>query len=230
MNQNSLLDDFGDFSDWFEVRNISGASINLDGWHATDDAGDLDKWTFPAVELEADEHLLVFASNRDQAVTTAPLHTNFRLSAGGEHLALVRPDLVVEHAYSPAFPTQFTDVSFGLSADPQTQGFFVTPTPGAPNTSLPVADPNVEVVINEIFYHPASGDPLEEYIELFNFGTSPVDLVGWQFINGVEFVFPSTSLAAGAYLVVAADVATFQTNRPGVTNVVGGCQPLSTVR
>ncbi|NIP93009.1 MAG: hypothetical protein GWO24_05935, partial [Akkermansiaceae bacterium] len=43
------------------------------------------------------------------------LHTNFRLTSGGEYLALVRPDgTTVEHHYAPAYPLQVQDVSYGL--------------------------------------------------------------------------------------------------------------------
>ena len=81
-----------------------------------------------------------------------------------------------------------------------------------------------QVVINEIMYHPASENPLEEYIELHNRGTNAVDLSGWRFVNGVDFTFPpGTSLGAGKYLVVAASLSNFQAKYsfPLVTNVIG---------
>ncbi|MBE0544796.1 MAG: lamin tail domain-containing protein [Verrucomicrobia bacterium] len=77
------------------------------------------------------------------------------------------------------------------------------------------------VVISEIMYHPASEDVREEFIELHNAGTTNVSLLGWRFSKGVQFTFPSVSLAAGDYLVVAADVTTFTNKYHGVTNVVG---------
>jgi hypothetical protein len=80
----------------------------------------------------------------------------------------------------------------------------------------------VAVTLNEIMYHPVSENPLEEFIELLNRGSAPVNLKGWRFSDGVEFTFPDITLAGGAFLVVAADPATFQTKYPGVTNVIGG--------
>jgi len=47
-------------------------------------------------------------------------------------------------------------------------------------------------------------------------------LTGWRISRGVDFTFPSVTLAAGAYLVVAADMAAFNAKYPGVANVVGG--------
>jgi len=78
------------------------------------------------------------------------------------------------------------------------------------------------VVINEIMYHPSSERTDEEYLELLNIGTRNVDLTGWQLKRGVDFTFPNRTLAPGAYLVVAADVAAFAQRYPLVTPVVGG--------
>lgn len=63
-----------------------------------------------------------------------------------------------------------------------------------------------EVVINEIHYQP--DDELgSEFIEIYNNGANPVALGGWQLADAVTFTFPQQDLAAGAYLVVAADPA-----------------------
>lgn len=77
------------------------------------------------------------------------------------------------------------------------------------------------VVLSEIMYHPAGGDVRQEYVELYNRGDAPADLAGWKFTKGITYSFDGGSLAAGAYLVVAADTAVFAQNHPGVSNVVG---------
>jgi len=81
------------------------------------------------------------------------------------------------------------------------------------------------VVINEIMYHPAPAIPEDkrrEWIELHNPGTNTVDLSGWRFDQGVDYTFPAnTTLAPGAYLVVAANRASFQAEFPAVANVLG---------
>ena len=86
------------------------------------------------------------------------------------------------------------------------------------------------VLINEIMYHPASGNLNESYVELFNPGPGAADLSGWQFTKGFHFVFPAnTVIASGAYLVVAADATAFAAKYPGVTNFVAGwTAPMST--
>ena len=93
-----------------------------------------------------------------------------------------------------------------------------------PPDDVPFASASVAAlpIISEIMYHPQSDDDREEYIELFNPGPTAIDLTGWRFTDGVDFVFPSVTVAGGEYLVVAADVAAFAAKYPDVSNVVGG--------
>ena len=108
------LDRDGDHSDWIELYNSTGATVNLGGWHLTDDVEDLTKWTLPATNLGPGKFLLVFASGKNRAVPGVEPHTNFQLDSTGEYLALVRPDgVTVEFAYAPTFPPQEPDISFG---------------------------------------------------------------------------------------------------------------------
>ncbi|MGJ8696916.1 MAG: CotH kinase family protein [Verrucomicrobiaceae bacterium] len=113
-NSGILTDEDGDTSDWIEIHNPTTADIDLAGWHLTDDALNLVQWTFPATNLASGEHLIVFASGKDRAISGAELHTNFKLSADGEYLALVSPAPVVTSEFN--FPSQVIDISYGLTA------------------------------------------------------------------------------------------------------------------
>ncbi len=115
-NRDGLLDEDGDSSDWIEVQNQGAVTVNLDGWHLSDDSEELRKWGFPPTELLPGEYLLVFASGKDRATAGSQLHTNFRLDKGGEFLGLVEPGGVEPiHAYAPAYPPQRTGISYGFS-------------------------------------------------------------------------------------------------------------------
>jgi hypothetical protein len=62
------------------------------------------------------------------------LHTSFRLSSAGERLALLNAQGVVQDEYAPTYPPQRADVSYGhAEGAPNRNGYFVAPTPGAPN-------------------------------------------------------------------------------------------------
>lgn len=112
-NTSGIRDQDGDRSDWIELRNTDAVAVNLAGWHLTDDAQDLDKWTLPAVNLAAGAYLTIFASGKDRSALGQELHTNFQLSTAGEYLALVMPDGVnVADSFAP-YPAQLDDVSYG---------------------------------------------------------------------------------------------------------------------
>jgi hypothetical protein len=130
-NGGPLLDEDGDSSDWIEIFNPGTALVNLLDWSLTDDAANLTKWRFPATNLGPNCYLLVFASGKDRATNGAPLHTNFKLNAAGEYLALVQPDgVTIASEFAPLFPPQRKGVSFGLAGG---NVYFPTPSPGAAN-------------------------------------------------------------------------------------------------
>jgi hypothetical protein len=94
---------------------------------------------------------VVFASGAEDAVIGGELHTGFSLAAGGEYLALVEPDgVTVADHYSPMYPPQVTDVSYGIGLGSGRRGFLEAPTPGAANTPA-VSDPVVFSLASRAF-------------------------------------------------------------------------------
>src|SRR5439155_3238189 len=114
-NTHTLADEDGAFEDWIEIYNAGSNPVNLGGWYLTDNANELTKWRFPGTNLNASGFLVVFASAKQRDMPGAPLHTNFKLSATGEYLALVQPDgVTIATEFAPTFPRQVPDVSFGF--------------------------------------------------------------------------------------------------------------------
>lgn len=121
-NGGTLNDGAGNSSDWIELYNAGPGPVDLSGWSLTDTASDPTKWRFPAgTTLAQNGYLIVFASgsDRDSYVDAGGfLHTNFRLSAGGEYLALIEPDgTTVKSEFAPVYPAQFGDISYGTFAE-----------------------------------------------------------------------------------------------------------------
>jgi len=113
-NASTLADEDGSFEDWIEIHNPGTTTVSLAGWYLTDSGADLRKWQFPATNLNGGGFLVVFASNKNRRVPGQPLHTDFKLSPSGEYLALVEPDgATIATEFAPAYPQQFTDVSYG---------------------------------------------------------------------------------------------------------------------
>ena len=116
-NRSVLADEDGDFSDWLEIHNPTSESVSLAGWSLTDDAEERQKWPLPEATLVAGDYQVVFASGKDRQSPESSWHTNFRLRAEGEFLALVDPSGEISHEYSPQYPQQSSDVAFGLISD-----------------------------------------------------------------------------------------------------------------
>jgi hypothetical protein len=141
VNNTTLADEDGTYSDWIELYNSSTNTLNLGGWYLADSATNLTHWQFPSTNLAPNRFLVVFASNKDRRVAGAPLHTNFKLSGSGEYLALVQPDGVTKASeFAPAYPQQYADISYGYvmtaaGAMTGTATYLYPPTPGAWNNS-----------------------------------------------------------------------------------------------
>ncbi|MBI4648807.1 MAG: CotH kinase family protein [Bacteroidia bacterium] len=65
-NGELLCDEDGDFEDWLELFNSSGAPVNLQGYFLSDKPDSLNKWSFPNVVIEPDGYLTLFASGKDR--------------------------------------------------------------------------------------------------------------------------------------------------------------------
>ncbi|UCD51442.1 MAG: lamin tail domain-containing protein [Phycisphaerales bacterium] len=162
------------YPDWIEIYNGGDQTIDLAGWYLTDDPNALEKWACPSVRIEPGEVFLVFASGIQEAEhpenwpyrdAEGYCHTNFKLDADGEYLALVGPDLQVAHHYGSAtgdpnerhIPALRADLSYGLYSNQEQ--YFAEPSPGQLNRSGYAA-----VSEEPAFSHPAG--PFADYILL----------------------------------------------------------------
>ena len=114
-NSITIADDEGEFDDWVELYNLSNHPIVLDGLYLSDNPNNLTKWQFPAIQLEIPraDYLMVWC---DEDESQLALHTNFKLSAGGEFVIITATngtdivDLI-------EFDALGTDVSYGRFPD-----------------------------------------------------------------------------------------------------------------
>jgi hypothetical protein len=140
VNSRTLADEDGAYPDWLELYNAGANTVNLDQWCLTDSASTPAKWRFPATNLPPYSYLLVFASGKDRAVPGAPLHTSFKLAGSGQYLALLEPDgQTVAFEYSPRYPAQQSDVSYGLGMVPGLTAY-LAPTGATARILVPTND------------------------------------------------------------------------------------------
>jgi hypothetical protein len=137
-NGSTITDPAGEYDDWIELYNPTSNPITLTGRYLTDKKDNLKKYQFtqPNLILNPNEYLLIWC---DEQQTQQGIHTNFKLSAGGEFIALVEID-GVSIIDSLSFGPQTTDISFGRLPDGASKWIFMTPTPGATNNIVSVDD------------------------------------------------------------------------------------------
>ncbi|MCC6435956.1 MAG: CotH kinase family protein [Acidimicrobiales bacterium] len=131
-NSTGIQDTDGTFPDWVELTNPGSTPVDLAGWSLSDSASNPSMWTFPAVTLPAGGTIVVFADGKDIKTDPARLHTNFKLSAGGEYLGLYRPDGSLAGDFAPQYPAQTADRSYGIDSNGEAR-YFSTPSPGVRN-------------------------------------------------------------------------------------------------
>jgi hypothetical protein len=125
-------DEPGDYPDWFEIYNPGSEAVDLSGLYLTDDLSDPTPFQIPdGLSIPASGYLLFYA---DDDTEQGDQHTSFKLSAGGEDLALFGSDgATVIDSYT--FGQQTTDVAEGRCPDGgETWAFVTNATPGASNS------------------------------------------------------------------------------------------------
>lgn len=131
------INEFGTAEDWFEIYNPNDAEVVMEAgrWFVSD-AGPSNptKYQMPQVTIPAKGFLVVWCDNMNTVQTQ--IHTNFALSAAGEHLVIYYsgPDaefVVDDHLYGQQAVPGASEGRFPDGTD--TWILFPTPTPGGPN-------------------------------------------------------------------------------------------------
>ena len=158
-NETGLKDEDGQLADWIEIENTGSEAVSLEGWTLTDNLNRPRKWDFPAVSLPAGERRTIFATRKDRSGPEGEWHTNFRLSAPGETLAIFMPDGETAADQIEAAP-QFDDISFGRDGVTGHVGYLDRVTPDETNGSLVYSGP----VISDVSYAPVPLMPGDDVV------------------------------------------------------------------
>jgi len=123
-------DQDGEFDDWIELYNLSSEDIDISGYFLTDSKNEFTKWKLPVgTKIAKNGYLIVWADG--DSTTQAGLHTNYKLSALGETILLLTPEMnVIEEVKYPA-----TDLQQSWARMPNGTGDFIwsAPTFGVEN-------------------------------------------------------------------------------------------------
>ena len=205
-NGSTVADAAGDYADWIELYNTGAQAVSLAGCGLSDDAAEPFQWVFPAVTIDPGAILLVWASDKDSTDPAGALHTNFKISAGGETLHLTLPDgSTTSEAPAQALAE---DQSYGRSSDGGTNWtIFTSPTPGALNQPPAAATVAInEVMASNTWAHADGTGEYPDWIELHNTTGASVSLAGWGLSDDaddpLQWTFPAVEIEAGGYLIV----------------------------
>ncbi|MEN8773562.1 MAG: CotH kinase family protein [Akkermansiaceae bacterium] len=192
-NQNGLLDEDGDSSDWIEIHNPGSGEINLSGWTLTDDRSNSTKWSFPDITISPNQYIIAFASGKDRSIPDQQLHTNFKLSSSGEYLALISPSREVVSEYD--FPPQESDFSYGIA----TAGSHVVLISENAQARALVPDQNFD---DHIGTNWRTNDPLfdDSTWQAGNLGVGLERSNGFQNEIGIDILNTSWGINASVYL------------------------------
>ncbi|MCQ2959349.1 MAG: Ig-like domain-containing protein [Bacteroidales bacterium] len=136
-NSKTQMDpDFYKYKDWVELYNPSSSSVDLSGYYLTDNKDKPRKWQIPSGKsIPSKGYLLIYCDGED--VVGKAMHTNFKLSSGGDKLFLYSPTMFLEDSVKIA--SVETDYTYGRLTDGTgAWGLLSKPTPGAANVSTTV--------------------------------------------------------------------------------------------
>ncbi len=133
-----------DFPDWIEIYNTGDTPIDMGGWYVTDDLSDSVKYQLPTDDpglttVPGHGYLLLICDGTGEG-----LHTNFKLSSGGEAVGISADGITLKEGYTYCdtgcdVPNPPTDFSCGRDGDGAATwiifdpGTSRPPTPGASN-------------------------------------------------------------------------------------------------
>ncbi len=199
---NEWMADPANGPDWFEVYNSTNLPVDLNGVTLSDDPSIAGFTQFRAAPLSFAGPNGFIQWIADGNPDAGRNHVSFSLDAGGDSLRLYSTNgtnFVLVDAI--AFGQQLLGVSEGrlLDGEATFAAFPGSATPGAPNAVL---EPSL--VISEVLTH--TDAPLEDAVELFNRGSSPVNVGGWFLSNSRDnlkkFRLPdNTVVPAGGHVV-----------------------------
>ncbi len=92
-NDSHGSDEDGDFDDWIEIFNPADVDQDISGYYLSDSKKNPAKWQFPEGTIIGKKDYLIVWADGDSLQTG--LHTNYKLSADGENVVLLDPELNV---------------------------------------------------------------------------------------------------------------------------------------
>lgn len=204
--------------EFIEILNNGPGVQDMTGWYVLDDDNGHDPCLLEGT-LQPGEYLVVagriddFTDRYPESIASLnpnPFNSDvsgqgFGLGDDGDGVRLFRPgtpddQLVDGHAFGP----QSEEIPFGFRPEIADAPEYLTfPTPGVSNDATAVFSP---ICINE-FQTTSAGGGIDDWIELYNRGTTTVDIGGWHLSDSTaqptKYQFaPGTTMPPGSFLTL----------------------------
>ena len=216
-NGSAVQDENGEFSDWFEVANVSGQSVNLRGYKIAQEATHvLQYFEFPDHTLAPGERTIVFATNTSKNNFGYTYHAPFKISSAGDTLILFNPhDHAIQTINVPALSSNQSyaevDGKWIVTGEytprmENTHENYVLARGDRTLTESPIKI--TEFMAKNVSYAPDENGEYVDWIEIHNSSDYTVSLNGYALSDSEENLqkwrFPNVSLGAGEYMIVYA--------------------------
>lgn len=208
-NQYSLIDSYGDRSDWVELYNYSSEPMSLSGYYISDSYDNLEKWAFPDVTIAGNSYLVVFLSGNE--TTGNELHASFSIGDGDEAFILYDSN---NNRIDVFEIVEINDnISIGRGDDGNLV-YYRQPTPYSENAyAYAQADAigffqTDSIYISEVSANHEKGTGENDWIELYNGSSSTVNLRGYYLSDDdtdlYKWMIGDVSISSNGYAVIEA--------------------------
>ncbi len=162
-NDAVVADQDGEFDDWIELYNTSETAIDLSGYFLSDNPENLDKYEIPSgTIIPANDYLIIWA---DEDGSQEGLHANFKLSASGEEIFFLDPEVNVLDEI--VFGSQTTDISYARMPNGYGDFTAASPTFKANNEGTTATDDVIKGNASLFIYpNPASAEVIIAFEEI----------------------------------------------------------------
>ncbi len=213
INNNTIIDKYGKYSDYIELYNGYDYDIDLYGYYLTDSMKETRKWTFPDVTIKSHDYLIIYASGKDSYEDE--LHTNFKLDSSGETIALSNSDAkVISKIY---VKESLKDTSYGYNGKKYV--YYFNGTPGKENTGDYQEEPIYEIksdyklaiseyMTNNLSYKLSYDKKYYSLIEIHNIDSKDINLNGFYLSDKEDLVtkytLPDVTIKKDEYIIIYA--------------------------
>jgi hypothetical protein len=229
-NDSTIQDEWGDYDDWIEIFNPTGAVLDLGGMYLEDNGANV--WQIPAgTSISPGEYKLFWAD--DEWPEEGDNHISFGLSRNGDGVTLYDTDGVTV-IDSKSFNEMTDDISYGRYPDTVDAWYKMSdPTPGSANKigmtggvyfsrpsgtftgsfELGLTTPSPTATI----YYTLNGDEPTNTVSSTNFKYTDPNIINsttWVRARAYDAGILPSAIASKTYIKLATDVQNFESNLP----------------